>query len=115
MSLKYVRRGLRMGFEVTVWPHVRGSGVFGSGCCGCGVNRRLRCWERATATSPRRSAAFRVQGGREMKQVMRPARRGVTAPVGAGGMAAVETRIVAPRRDGVWGGLPGFCSASGHA
>ena len=37
------------------------------------VNRRLRCWERATVTSPRRSAAFRAQGRREMKQVVRPA------------------------------------------
>ena len=72
------------GFEATVWPHVRGPGVFGSGCCGCGVNRRLWCWERATATASRRGAAFRVQGGREMKQVMRPAQRGATAPVGAG-------------------------------
>ena len=50
----------------------------------CGVNRRLRCWERTTVTASRRTAGFRVQGGREMKQVMRPAQRGATAPVGAG-------------------------------
>ncbi len=74
------------GFEVTVRSRVRGLGVFGSGSrmLWCGVNRRLRCWERATAMSPRRGTAFRVQGGREMKQVMRPAQRGATAPVGAG-------------------------------
>jgi len=78
------------------------SGVRGCGWVGmlwCGANRRLRRWERTTTTALRRSTAFRAQGRREMKQVMRPAQRG----------------IVAPRRGGVWGGLPGFCSASDRA
>ena len=83
------------GLVRTVRSHVRGPGVVWAGMLWCGVNRRLRCWERTTATSSRRSAAFRAQGRREMKQVVRPAQRGAMRPVETWTMALVETWTMA--------------------
>ena len=78
------------GLVRTVRPHVWGLGCVWAGMLWCGVNRRLRCWERTTATSSRRSAAFRAQGRREMKQVVQPAQRGAMRPVETWTMVSVE-------------------------
>ena len=64
------------------------------------VNRRLRRRERAMATSPRRSTAFRAQGRHETKQAMQPAQRGI--------VALVETGIMGPVEAGSGVGCPGF-------
>ena len=77
-----------------------GLGGVWAGMLWCGVNRRLRCWERTTATASRRSAAFRAQGRREMKQVVQPAQKGI--------MASAETGIVAPVETGFGVGCPDF-------
>jgi len=65
-----------------------GPGSVRAGMLWRGANRCLRRSERTTATSPRRSTAFRAQGRHETKQVMQPAQRGTMRPV--------ETRIMAP-------------------
>ena len=88
--------------------HVRGPGVVWAGMLWCGVNRRLRCWERTTVTSSRRSAAFRAQGRREMKQVVQPAQRGAMRPVEIRIMALVETGILGPVEAGSGVGCPDF-------
>ena len=93
---------------MTVRSHVRGPGVVWAGMLWCGVNRRLRCWERTTATSSRRGTAFRAQGRREMKQVVQPAQRGAMRPVETWTMALVETWTMVSVEAGSGVGCPDF-------